>query len=42
MTATAPLRLLVLGNADLLALMADIPEIGAQVSRAARDRLPGL
>jgi hypothetical protein len=41
-TATSPMRLLVLANADLLALMEEIPEIAAQVSRAARDRLPGL
>ncbi len=41
-TATAPMRLLVLANADLLVLMEELPEIAAQVSRAARDRLPGL
>jgi aromatic-L-amino-acid decarboxylase len=41
-TATAPMRLLVLANADLLVLMEEIPEIAAQVSHAARDRLPGL
>jgi hypothetical protein len=41
-TATSPMRLLVLANADLLVLMEEIPEIAAQVSRAARDRLPGL
>ena len=41
-TATSPMRLLVLANADLLVLMDEIPEIGAQVSRAARHRLPGL
>jgi hypothetical protein len=36
------MRLLVLTSADLLLLMDEVPEIGAQVSRAARDRLPGL
>jgi hypothetical protein len=36
------MRLLVLANADLLVLMDEIPEIAAQVSRAAHDRLPGL
>jgi aromatic-L-amino-acid/L-tryptophan decarboxylase len=41
-TATSSMRLLVLTSADLLALMDEIPEISAQVSRAARDRLPGL
>jgi hypothetical protein len=41
-TATSPMRLLVLANADLLVLMDQIPEIAAQVHRAARDRLPGL
>jgi aromatic-L-amino-acid decarboxylase len=41
-TATSPMRLLVLANADLLVLMEEIPEIAAQVSRAARDRLSGL
>jgi aromatic-L-amino-acid decarboxylase len=41
-TATSPMRLLVLASADLLVLMEEIPEIAAQVSRAARDRLPGL
>jgi glutamate/tyrosine decarboxylase-like PLP-dependent enzyme len=41
-TATAPMRLLVLANADLLVLMEELPEIAAQVSHAARDRLPGL
>jgi aromatic-L-amino-acid/L-tryptophan decarboxylase len=41
-TATSPMRLLVLANANLLVLMEEIPEIAAQVSRAARDRLPGL
>ena len=41
-TATSPMRLLVLANADLLVLMEEIPEIAAQVSRAAHDRLPGL
>jgi aromatic-L-amino-acid/L-tryptophan decarboxylase len=40
--ATSPMRLLVLANADLLVLMEEIPEIAAQVSRAAHDRLPGL
>jgi glutamate/tyrosine decarboxylase-like PLP-dependent enzyme len=41
-TATSPMRLLVLAGADLLVLMDEIPEIAAQVSRAAHDRLPGL
>jgi aromatic-L-amino-acid decarboxylase len=41
-TATSPMRLLVLANADLLVLMEELPEIAAQISRAARDRLPGL
>jgi hypothetical protein len=41
-TATSPMRLLLLASADLLVLMEEIPEIAAQVSRAARDRLPGL
>ena len=41
-TATSPMRLLVLANADLLVLMDEMPEIAAQVSRAAHDRLPGL
>jgi CRP-like cAMP-binding protein len=41
-TATSPMRLLVLAGADLLVLMEEIPEIAAQVSRAAHDRLPGL
>jgi CRP-like cAMP-binding protein len=41
-TATSSMRLLVLTSADLLLLMDEIPEISAQVSRAARDRLPGL
>jgi hypothetical protein len=41
-TATSPMRLLVLASADLLVLMEEIPEIAAQVHRAARDRLPGL
>ena len=41
-TVTAPMRLLVLANADLLVLMEELPEIAAQVSHAARDRLPGL
>ena len=41
-TATSPTRLLVLTNADLLVLMDEIPSMAAQVSRAARDRLPGL
>jgi hypothetical protein len=41
-TATSAMRLLVLANADLLVLMEELPEIAAQVSRAARDRLPGL
>ena len=42
MTATAPTRLLVLTNADLLVLLDELPQMGAQISRAARDRLPGL
>jgi aromatic-L-amino-acid/L-tryptophan decarboxylase len=41
-TATSPMRLLVLAHADLLALMEEIPSIAGQVSRTARDRLPGL
>ena len=35
-------QLLVLANADLLVLMEEIPAIGVQVRRTARDRLPGL
>jgi aromatic-L-amino-acid/L-tryptophan decarboxylase len=41
-TATSAMRLLVLANADLLVLMEQLPSIAVQVSRAARDRLPGL
>lgn len=41
-TATSPMRLLVLTSADLLLLMNEMPQISAQVSRAVRDRLPGL
>jgi aromatic-L-amino-acid decarboxylase len=41
-TATSPTRLLVLTNADLLVLMDELPQMGAQISRAAHDRLPGL
>ena len=41
-TATSPTRLLVLTNADLLALMDELPQMGARISRAAHDRLPGL
>jgi hypothetical protein len=41
-TATSPIRLLVLTSADLLLLMNEMPQISAQVSRAVRDRLPGL
>jgi hypothetical protein len=41
-TATSPMRLLVLTSADLLLLMNDMPHISAQVSRTVRDRLPGL
>jgi glutamate/tyrosine decarboxylase-like PLP-dependent enzyme len=41
-SATSAMRLLVLANADLLVLMEELPSIAAQVSRAARDRLPGL
>jgi aromatic-L-amino-acid decarboxylase len=41
-TATSPMRLLVLANADLLALMDEIPEIAAEITRTAHDRLPGL
>jgi hypothetical protein len=36
------MRLLVLEHADLLVLMQELPEIATQISRAARDRLPGL
>jgi hypothetical protein len=32
----------VLANADLLALMDEIPELAAEITRTARDRLPGL
>jgi CRP-like cAMP-binding protein len=41
-TATSPMRLLVLTSADLLLLMNEMPQISAQISRAVRDRLPGL
>jgi aromatic-L-amino-acid/L-tryptophan decarboxylase len=41
-TATSPTRLLVLTNADLLVLMDELPQMGARISRAAHDRLPGL
>jgi glutamate/tyrosine decarboxylase-like PLP-dependent enzyme len=41
-TATSPMRLLVLTSVQLLALMDEFPTIAAQVQRAARDRLPGL
>jgi CRP-like cAMP-binding protein len=41
-TATSPTRLLVLTNADPLVLTDEIPSMAALVSRAARDRLPGL
>jgi CRP-like cAMP-binding protein len=41
-TATSPTRLLVLTNADLLVLMEELPQMGARISRAAHDRLPGL
>jgi aromatic-L-amino-acid/L-tryptophan decarboxylase len=41
-TATSPTRLLVLASADLLVLMDELPQMGAQISRAAHDRLPGL
>ena len=41
-TATSPMRLLVLANADLLALMEEIPAIAVEVTRTARDRLRGL
>jgi CRP-like cAMP-binding protein len=41
-TATSPMRLLVLANEDLLALMDEVPAIAREVSRTARDRLPGL
>jgi aromatic-L-amino-acid/L-tryptophan decarboxylase len=41
-TATSPMRLLVLANSDLLALMDEIPELAAEITRTARDRLPGL
>jgi hypothetical protein len=32
----------VLANADLPALMDEIPELAAEITRTARDRLPGL
>jgi CRP-like cAMP-binding protein len=41
-TATSPMRLLVLTSADLLVLMAEMPPVSGQLSRAVRDRLPGL
>jgi glutamate/tyrosine decarboxylase-like PLP-dependent enzyme len=41
-TATSPMRLLVLASADLLLLMNELPQVSAQVSGAMRDRLPGL
>jgi aromatic-L-amino-acid decarboxylase len=41
-TATSPMRLLVLASANLLVVMDEMPSIAAQVSRAAHDRLPGL
>jgi CRP-like cAMP-binding protein len=41
-TATSPMRLLVLTSADLLLVMNEMPQISAQVGRAVRDRLPGL
>jgi CRP/FNR family cyclic AMP-dependent transcriptional regulator len=41
-TATSPMRLLVLTSADLLLLMNEMPQISAQVNHAVRDRLPGL
>jgi CRP-like cAMP-binding protein len=41
-TATSPMRLLVLANADLAALMDEIPGLAAEITRTARDRLPGL
>ena len=41
-TATSPTRLLVLTKSDLLALMDELPQMGARISRAAHDRLPGL
>lgn len=41
-TATSPMRLLVLANADLAALMDEIPGLAAEMTRTARDRLPGL
>jgi hypothetical protein len=41
-TATTPMRLLVLSSADLLLLMNEMPRVSAQISRAVRDRLPGL
>ena len=41
-TATSPMRLIVLASADLLLLMNELPEVAAQISRAARDRPPGL
>jgi hypothetical protein len=41
-TATSPMRLLVLPSAHMLALMHDIPAFGGAIRRAVRDRLPGL
>jgi aromatic-L-amino-acid/L-tryptophan decarboxylase len=41
-TATSPMRLLVLADGDLRALMHEIPELAAEITRTARDRLPGL
>ena len=41
-TATSPMRLIVLASADLLLLMNELPQVSAQISGAMRDRLPGL
>lgn len=41
-SATSPMRLLVLASAGLLLLMNELPQVSAQVSGAMRDRLPGL
>lgn len=41
-TATSPMRLLVLPSPYLLTLMQEIPSLGAAIQRAVRDRLPGL
>jgi aromatic-L-amino-acid decarboxylase len=41
-TATSPMRLLVLPSPHMLTLMQEIPSLGAAIQRAVRDRLPGL